>query len=232
MNNSWLILADEFSKDYIIDLGNSLHKERESGKEIYPREEDVFAAFRYTPLEEVKVVIVGQDPYHQPNQAHGLSFSVHSGVQVPPSLTNIFKEITSDMCDPSVPCGDPNRNFTSKNGCLIPWAQQGVFLLNRVLTVEDGRPGSHHGRGWEEFTDRIIDEINKSREHVVFMLWGSHAQKKWIIAIDRRRHLVLSAPHPSPLSADRGFFGCRHFSRANRYLVSHGKSPINWFDVD
>lgn len=223
MDHSWKeVLTDEFDNDYIVELGQFILQERERGKIIYPNDEDIFAAFHFTSFDQIKVVIVGQDPYHQPNQAHGLSFSVRSGVELPRSLVNIFTEIQNDI----------GGNFPQGKGCLIPWAQQGVLLLNRVLTVEKGRAGSHHGRGWEEFTDRIIEEINKQRENVVFLLWGTQAQKRWIVEIDRRRHLVLSTAHPSPLSAHRGFFGCRHFSRTNRYLIEHGKSPIDWLDVE
>ena len=180
------------------------------------------------PLEDVRVVIIGQDPYHGPNQAHGLCFSVQPGVEEPPSLLNIFQEINSDMADPSVPGGRADGRLNPGRGCLTSWARQGVLLLNAVLTVERGRAGSHQGRGWETFTDRIVEVLNAQRDGLVFMLWGSYAQKKGAI-VDRSRHCVLSSPHPSPLSAHRGFFGCRHFSKANQYLVAHGKPPIDWF---
>ena len=176
-------------------------------------------------------MIIGQDPYHGPDQAHGLCFSVQRGVAEPPSLLNIFQEINTDMVDPSVPGGRADGHLRPGHGCLTPWARQGVLLLNAVLTVERGRAGSHQGRGWETFTDRIVEVLNAQCEGLVFMLWGTYAQKKGAI-VDRTRHCVLSGPHPSPLSAHRGFFGCRHFSKANRYLVAHGKPPIDWFAVE
>jgi uracil-DNA glycosylase len=169
-----------------------------------------------TPFNKVKVVILGQDPYHGPGQAHGLCFSVQDGVPLPPSLLNIYKELEVDLGS-SRPVG----------GNLQHWAEQGVLLINAVLTVERGRAGAHQGKGWEKFTDRIVSELNESRDGLVFMLWGSYAMKKGAM-IDRSRHLVLTAPHPSPLSAHRGFFGCRHFSKANTWLEQHGQSPINW----
>ena len=183
---------------------------------IYPPGKQIFSALDQTAFENVKVVILGQDPYHGPGQAHGLCFSVAPGVQKPPSLQNIYKEIERDL-----------GIAPSQNGCLLAWAQQGVLLLNAVLTVEHAQAGSHQGKGWELFTDRIVSLLNEQREHLVFMLWGSYAQKKGAI-IDRHRHLVLESPHPSPLSAHRGFFGNKHFSSANRYLTEHGVSPINW----
>lgn len=232
LDDSWKnVLIDEFDQDYMVTLRGFLLEEKRARKVVYPRGEDIFAALDLTPVEAVKVVIIGQDPYHGPNQAHGLCFSVQSGVQEPPSLVNIFSEIAQDMHDPSVPGGDPNGRFPAGNGCLMPWARQGVLLLNAVLTVERGQAGSHRDRGWERFTDRVVAELNERGEGIVFMLWGSYAQKKGA-SIDRHRHLVLSAPHPSPLSAHRGFFGCRHFSQANRYLAAQGKTPINWFDVE
>ena len=183
---------------------------------IYPPGKQIFSALDQTAFENVKVVILGQDPYHGPGQAHGLCFSVAPGVQKPPSLQNIYKEIERDL-----------GIAPSQNGCLLAWAQQGVLLLNAVLTVEHAQAGSHQGKGWELFTDRIVSLLNEQREHLVFMLWGSYAQKKGAI-IDRHLHLVLESPHPSPLSAHRGFFGNKHFSSANRYLTEHGVSPINW----
>jgi uracil-DNA glycosylase len=171
----------------------------------------------------VKVVIVGQDPYHGPGQAHGLCFSVTGGVEHPPSLVNIFREINDEL-------GSAEHRLDGQRGCLEPWARQGVLLLNAVLTVEHGRAGSHQGRGWETFTDRIIDILNEQREGLVFLLWGSYAQKKGM-RVDRRRHAVFTAPHPSPLSAHRGFFGCNHFREANHWLETHGERPIDWFDV-
>ncbi|MFW5447479.1 MAG: uracil-DNA glycosylase, partial [Methylophagaceae bacterium] len=187
-----------------------------SEKVIYPHSSNWFHALEATPLDEVKVVILGQDPYHQPNQAHGLCFSVLPGVKAPPSLVNMYKELQSDLgIDPV------------NHGYLESWAKQGVLLLNAVLTVEDSNANAHQGKGWEQFTDKIIATVNERCENVVFMLWGSYAQKKGAM-IDGTRHLVLKAPHPSPLSAYRGFFGCQHFSKANTYLQQHGRQTINW----
>ncbi|EGL56088.1 uracil DNA glycosylase [Methylophaga aminisulfidivorans MP] len=214
---SWqAVLAAEFNAPYMQDLKAFLRQEKDQQKKIYPHSADWFHALETTPLDEVKVVILGQDPYHQPGQAHGLCFSVKPGVKVPPSLVNIYKELESDLGVTPV-----------KHGYLESWAKQGVLLLNAVLTVEDSNANAHQGKGWEQFTDKVIETINERCEHVVFMLWGSYAQKKGSV-IDLQRHLVLKAPHPSPLSAHRGFLGCRHFSQANDYLVQHGKSPINW----
>lgn len=193
-----------------------LQQEKKAGKQIFPSGEEMFNAFAHTPLDRVKVVILGQDPYHGEGQAHGLCFSVRPGVRVPPSLQNIFKEIHSELGFP-IP----------GHGHLTAWADQGVLLLNSVLSVECARAASHQGKGWETFTDRVIDVINRQCESVVFMLWGSYAQRKGAI-IDRTRHCVLSAPHPSPLSAHRGFFGCGHFLAANEYLLAHHKDPIDW----
>ncbi len=197
-------------------LGAFLRAEKQAGKTIYPPGGEIFAAFAHTPFDRVKVVILGQDPYHGAGQAHGLCFSVRPGVPAPPSLVNVFKEIRSDLG--IAPPG---------HGCLTAWAERGVLLLNTVLTVEQGRAASHRGKGWEGFTDHVIDVLNDGREHLVFLLWGSHAGSK-ASRIDSRRHDVLRAPHPSPLSAHRGFFGCRHFSRANRYLAEHDQVPIDW----
>lgn len=183
---------------------------------IYPPGPLIFNALNSTPFGKVKVVILGQDPYHGPGQAHGLCFSVPDGVPPPPSLLNIFQEIADDL-------GAPRPH----SGNLQCWADQGVLLLNAVLTVERGNAGAHQGKGWERFTDRIVAELNEHRDGLVFLLWGSHAMKKGA-AIDRSRHLVLTAPHPSPLSAHRGFLGCRHFSTANRWLEEHGQAPIRW----
>ena len=231
LHESWKrVLLSEFEKPYMAKLREFLVKERGQRKTIYPRGPEIFAALDLTPLEEVRVVVIGQDPYHGPNQAHGLCFSVQKGVPEPPSLLNIFQEINADMRDPDVPGGNPAGQLGPGNGCLRGWADQGVLLLNAVLTVERGRAGSHAGRGWETFTDRIVEVLNEYREGLVFMLWGSYAQKKGAI-VDRQRHCVLTSPHPSPLSAHRGFFGCRHFSRANQYLVSQGQAPIDWFAV-
>lgn len=214
------VLAQEKKQSYFIDTLASVAKERAAGKTVYPPQKEVFNAFRLTELGEVKVVILGQDPYHGPNQAHGLAFSVLPGVAIPPSLVNIYKELTSDI-----------PGFTApRHGFLESWAKQGVMLLNTVLTVEAGQAHSHARFGWETFTDNVITAINQHREGVVFLLWGSHAQKKGAI-IDRKRHHVLQAPHPSPLSAHRGFFGCRHFSQTNEWLLQHGEQPIDWTPV-
>ena len=214
---SWLAqLAGEFEQDYMQALRRFLLSEKQAGKRVFPPGEEMFAAFDHTPLDQVKVVILGQDPYHGEGQAHGLCFSVRQGVAIPPSLQNIYKELHADL------------GFTIPgHGCLTQWADQGVLLLNSVLSVECARAASHQGQGWETFTDRVIEVINREREAVVFMLWGSYAQRKGAV-IDARRHCVLKAPHPSPLSAHRGFFGCRHFSAANRYLESRGEAPVDW----
>lgn len=202
--------------DELGSLSDFLDSRRQDGVVIYPNEDDVFSAFRFTDFHNVKVVVLGQDPYHGENQAHGLSFSVPPTVKVPPSLVNIYKELTSDLGIQPV-----------SHGCLIPWAQQGVLLLNSVMTVEAGRPNSHKGKGWEKFTDAVIELINSEHRNVVFLLWGAYAQKKGK-KIDRQKHCVLESVHPSPLSVYRGFFGCQHFSKANRYLIKNGKQPINW----
>ncbi len=209
-------LASEFSSDYMIRLRAFLLAEKQQGKVVYPPGPQIFNAFEHTPFDQVKVVILGQDPYHGPGQAHGLCFSVPEGVKPPPSLINIFKEISRDFGTPM-----------SRNGNLEHWADQGVLLLNATLTVLQGQAGAHQGKGWERFTDAVIDRLNRQRDGLVFMLWGSYAQKKGAL-IDRQRHLVLTAPHPSPLSAHRGFIGCGHFSKANEYLRSHGKQPVVW----
>lgn len=217
LESSWLKeLEEEFHKDYMKNLKQFLLQEKQAGKEIYPPGDAIFQALNSTPLDKVKVVILGQDPYHGPGQAHGLCFSVQPGVPVPPSLQNIYKEIQADLgiSPPS-------------HGYLVPWAEQGVLLLNAVLTVEKHLAASHRSKGWELFTDRVIEVINRKKEEVVFLLWGSYAQKKGAV-IDRQRHLVLEAPHPSPLSAHRGFLGCRHFSKTNHYLEQHGLEGINW----
>jgi uracil-DNA glycosylase len=197
-------------------LAQFLRAEKQAGKRIYPPGPEIFAAFEHTPFEAVRVVILGQDPYHGAGQAHGLCFSVRPGVRVPPSLENIFKEIQRE---PGIPRPD--------HGCLTPWAERGVLLLNSVLTVEDGRAGAHANRGWEGFTDAAIDALNREREGLVFLLWGSYAQRKGQL-IDARRHCVLKSVHPSPLSAHRGFLGCGHFAAANRYLRDRGEPPIDW----
>lgn len=224
---SWkAALATEFEQPYMGELRAFLAAEKQQGKVIYPPGAEIFAALDATPLPQVRAVIIGQDPYHGPGQAHGMCFSVRPGQRLPPSLENIFKEVVADVGRSDAP---PDRRHPDwpANGSLIGWAQQGVLLLNAVLTVERGRAGAHQGRGWERFTDRVVETVAAERDHVVFLLWGSHAQKKGQ-QIDRSRHEVLTAPHPSPLSAHRGFFGCRHFSRANRYLLAHEQPTIDW----
>ena len=217
LHPSWLEpLRGEFAQAYMAELKRFLLTEKQQGKRIFPKGSEWFRALDLTPLDQVRVVILGQDPYHGPNQAHGLCFSVKHGVQPPPSLVNIFKELKSDLGIEPAP-----------HGFLEHWAKQGVLLLNSVLTVEMSRAASHRDRGWERFTDAIIREVNARAEPVVFMLWGSYAQKKAAF-VDTSRHLVLKAPHPSPLSAHSGFFGCRHFSRANAFLESRGLAPIDW----
>lgn len=214
---SWQkVLTSEFDQPYMLSLKQFLRAEKDLGKVIYPHSSNWFHALEVSPLDEVKVVILGQDPYHQPNQAHGLCFSVLPGIKTPPSLVNMYKELHSDLGIEPV-----------NHGYLETWAQQGVLLINAVLTVEDSHANAHQGKGWEQFTDKIIATVNEQCEHVVFMLWGSYAQKKGAM-IDHSRHLVLKAPHPSPLSAYRGFFGCQHFSKANAYLQQHGKRTIDW----
>jgi uracil-DNA glycosylase len=200
----------------MVTLRQFLLERKRLGAVIYPPGELIFNALNTTPFEAVKVVILGQDPYHGPGQAHGLCFSVPPDVANPPSLVNIYKELATDL-----------GVVPPSGGNLQPWAEQGVLLLNAVLTVERGQAASHQGKGWERFTDRVVSELNDGREDLVFMLWGSYAIKKGAV-IDRNRHLVLTAPHPSPLSAHRGFFGCRHFSRTNEWLVTHGQAPIEW----
>lgn len=213
---SWkTVLAGEFEKEYFLNLTKFVHEEYRTAQ-IFPPGRQIFAAFDATPFNDVKVVILGQDPYHDVNQANGLCFSVNNGVAFPPSLLNIFKEIKSDI-GTEIP----------QNGDLSRWARQGVLLLNATLTVRAHMAGSHQGHGWETFTDAVIAHLAREREHLVFLLWGSYAIKKGAF-IDRTRHLVLTSPHPSPLSAHRGFFGNHHFSRANEYLVTHGKTPIVW----
>lgn len=213
----WLShLKGEFDKPYMRELSSFLRDQKARGHIIYPHGDHIFAAFNTTPFDTVKVVILGQDPYHGPNQAHGLSFSVPKGVPIPPSLINIYKELQTDLnCQ------------TPEHGNLTYWAEQGVLLLNSVLTVEHSKAASHQGKGWEEFTDQIVRVLNAQSENLVFLLWGAYAQRKGRV-IDRERHLVLEGPHPSPLSAYRGFFGCQHFSMTNEYLQSHGKTEIDW----
>ena len=209
-------LAAEFDQPYMCELQNFLQQQGAAGQVIFPASENIFNAFNAAPLNEVKVVILGQDPYHGAGQAHGLSFSVLPGTKPPPSLVNIYKELVRDL-GVSVPA----------HGCLQTWANQGVLLLNSVLTVNQGQAGSHAKRGWERFTDRAIELVSNQNEAVVFMLWGASAQKKQVF-IDDSKHLVIRAPHPSPLSVYRGFLGCNHFSLANEYLSQRGILPISW----
>jgi uracil-DNA glycosylase len=217
LEQSWLAdLSAEFELPYMLSLESFLLSEQRAGKHIFPKGDEIFAAFAHAPLDRLKVVILGQDPYHGEGQAHGLCFSVRPGVVVPPSLKNIYKELHNEL---GLPVPD--------HGNLTAWADQGVLLLNSVLSVECGKAASHQGRGWELFTDKVIELINCKREGVVFMLWGSYAQRKGAI-IDSSRHCVLKAPHPSPLSAYRGFFGCGHFVAANKYLAERGEAPVDW----
>lgn len=213
-------LKDELAEPYLTSLAAFVAKERTGQHPIYPPQELVFNAFWQTPFDKVKVLIMGQDPYHGPGQAHGLSFSVPIGVPPPPSLQNIFKELTADV------------GFSPVNhGCLIKWAKQGVMLLNATLTVRQGEPLSHHKKGWEQFTDTVIEKLCLREDPVVFMLWGKSAQEKCKKIKDlgiSSRHILLTAPHPSPLSAHQGFFGCKHFSQCNSLLIKQGKEPIDW----
>ncbi|MDD6003395.1 MAG: uracil-DNA glycosylase [Bacteroidales bacterium] len=216
IEESWKkALADEFNKPYFEQL-TAFVKSEYATTTVYPEGKNIFNAFNLCPLPNVKVVIIGQDPYHEPRQAHGLCFSVQDGVEFPPSLQNIFKEIESDLGTP-VP----------QSGNLERWARQGVFLLNSILTVRAHQAASHANKGWETFTDEVIKQISDKTENVVFMLWGNYAKVKGKV-IDTKKHLILNTVHPSPLSVYRGFFGCKHFSRANQYLTEHGKTPINW----
>lgn len=217
IEESWKrVLADEFDKDYFIKLTDFVRGEYLAGKQIYPLAKNIFNAFNLCPFDKVRVVIIGQDPYHEPGQAHGLCFSVPNGITPPPSLVNIYKEIADDTGRPS-----------ATNGDLTSWAQQGVLLLNSTLTVAAHLAASHAGRGWEQFTDAVIRTLATGRSGLVYMLWGSYAQKKAEF-VDGDKNLVLKSVHPSPLSAYRGFFGCKHFSRANEYLVAQGQEPIIW----
>ena len=217
IEQSWKdVLADEFEKDYFVRLTDFVRGEYLAGKQIYPAPKNIFNAFNLCPFQDVRVVIIGQDPYHEPGQAHGLCFSVPDGITPPPSLVNIYKEIETDIGRPSKTHGD-----------LTSWANQGVLLLNSTLTVMAHAAASHAGRGWEEFTDAVIRALAARRSDLVYMLWGSYAQKKAAI-VDETKNLVLKSVHPSPLSAYRGFFGCKHFSKANEYLISQGKQPIDW----
>ena len=217
LEESWKeALGSEFSSPYMQELKTFLMAEKAAGKRIFPRGPDYFRALDLTPIDRVRVVILGQDPYHGAGQAHGLCFSVQPGVRIPPSLVNIYKELQSDLGIPP-----------ARHGFLESWARQGVLLLNSVLTVEEARAASHQGRGWERFTDQVIRVVNERVDHCVFLLWGSYAQKKASF-VDRDRHLVLKSPHPSPLSAHQGFLGCRHFSQANDWLDKMGRGRINW----
>lgn len=220
LEQSWLDrVGGEFEQPYMQNLKAFLQAEKEAGRVIYPKGPEIFNAMNTTPFDAVKVVIIGQDPYHGPDQAHGLAFSVRRGIPVPPSLVNIYKEIESTF-----------GTKMPRHGDLTGWARQGVLLLNATLTVQQANAGSHQKRGWEEFTDAVIRAVNERHEHVVFMLWGSYAQKKGAF-IDRKKHLVLQAPHPSPLSAHRGFLGCGHFKKTNDYLVAKGRAPIDWMSI-
>ncbi len=217
LSQGWLdVIGGEFDRPYMAQLRQFLQDEKARGKIIYPKGAEIFNAMNTTSFDGVRVVIIGQDPYHGEGQAHGLCFSVRRGVAIPPSLINIYKEIEAEYGVKMPPHGD-----------LTGWAKQGVLLLNATLTVQKANAGSHQRRGWEEFTDAVIRAINEKREHVVFLLWGSYAQKKGAL-IDRSKHLVLQAPHPSPLSAHRGFLGCGHFKKANDYLAANGATPIDW----
>ena len=216
---SWLaVLVNEFEKDHMLKLKQFLKEEKDAGHTIYPKSSNIFAALNITPFDKVKVVILGQDPYHGPNQAHGLSFSVQKGVQVPPSLQNIYKELATDIPGFTIP----------RTGDLTEWAQQGVLLLNATLTVRAAMAGSHQKKGWEKFTDTIIKKISDEKKGVVFILWGNYAQSKAEL-IDVDKHLIIKSTHPSPLAVSRGgFFGSKPFSRANEYLEKQGEKPINW----
>lgn len=216
MEESWKeMLAAEFKKDYFTALAQRI-REAYLSSAVFPPPSQIFNAFALCPFDQVRVVILGQDPYHAKGQAHGLSFSVQEGVGVPPSLQNIYKEIHDDIGSPIPRSGDLTR-----------WAEQGVLLLNATLTVQEKSPGSHQRYGWETFTDAVIRTVSEQKEHVVFLLWGKYAQEKSLL-IDANKHLILKAPHPSPFSAHSGFFGCRHFSKANTYLTEHGLRPIIW----
>lgn len=217
LEESWkFALEGEFSEAYMADLKRFLVAEKQAGKRIFPKGSEYFRALDLTPLDEVKVVILGQDPYHGFGQAHGLCFSVQPGVRTPPSLVNIYKEMQADLGIPP-----------AKHGFLESWAEQGVLLLNSVLTVEEGQAAAHQGKGWEKFTDAVIRTVNDECDGIVFILWGSYAQKKAAF-VDQERHLVLKSAHPSPLSAHNGFLGSRPFSKANEYLQSIGKDPVDW----
>ncbi|WP_158827839.1 uracil-DNA glycosylase [Mucilaginibacter lacusdianchii] len=215
---SWLeVLHDEFEKDYMLKLKAFLKQEKDAGETVYPKSSNIFNAFKHTPFNKLKVVILGQDPYHGANQAFGLSFAVQKGITVPPSLKNIYKELQTDISGFTIP----------NHGDLTEWADQGVLLLNATLTVRAGKPGSHQKKGWEIFTDTVIRKISEQKEGVVFLLWGKFAQAKSEL-IDADKHHILTAAHPSPYSADSGFFGCHHFSKTNTILEKEGDAPIDW----
>ena len=215
---SWAdLLAVEKQQDYFKDTLEFIQHRRDEGIVVYPPKDEVFSAFDVTPFDKIKVVIIGQDPYHGPNQAHGLCFSVKPGIKPPPSLANMYKELATDIEGFEIP----------QHGYLQPWAEQGVFLLNTVLTVEQGQAHSHKHLGWEKFTDKVIEKLSEHGDGIIFLLWGGHAQKKGK-KIAQDKHFLLKAPHPSPLSVYRGFYGCKHFSKTNRLLIQQGKSPIDW----
>ena len=215
--SDWMdVLGEEFLKDYMVNLRAFLAAEISQKKILYPHGKDIFSAFDLTPFQKVKVIIIGQDPYHGPGQAHGLSFSVRPGVRVPPSLQNIYKELESDLGIKPV-C----------HGYLESWAKEGVLMLNNVLTVEKSKAGSHQNKGWEHFTDKVVEILNEQKENLVFLLWGAHAQRKGE-KLNRKRHLVLESPHPSPFSAHRGFLGNKHFSKVNLYLDKMGLKKVDW----
>jgi len=217
MHESWkTALKAEFEKPYFAELKRFLQAEKAAGKTIYPPGSLIFNAFNSTPFDQVRIVILGQDPYHGPGQAHGLCFSVQHGVKPPPSLVNIYKELQSDV-----------GITLPTHGCLQSWTTQGVFLLNAILTVEANKPASHQKKGWEEFTNAAIQQLSLQREGLIFMLWGNFAQQKAAL-IDERKHTILKAPHPSPFSAHTGFLGCGHFSKANAILTARGETPVNW----
>ncbi len=227
LEESWKnALQSEFRASYMARLRGFLIEEIRLGKRVHPPMSKIFLALDLCPLDKVRVVIIGQDPYHGPGQAHGLCFSVNPGVRPPPSLVHIIDEIQSDL---GVQADESSTS--SDRGCLVPWAKQGVLLLNSVLTVVEGRAGSHQGLGWERFTDQVVSVVNDQCNDVVFLLWGAAAKRKAEI-VDRDKHFVLEAPHPSPLSAHRGFLGCRHFSKANRFLVEKGHSEIDWLAIE
>jgi len=217
IDQSWIpYLGEQFEADYFNSLKQSLQEEKQNGYTVYPRGKEIFRAFNETPFDQVKVVIIGQDPYHGPKQANGLCFSVHKGIKFPPSLMNIFHEIQNDLGINIPPHGD-----------LEKWSHQGVLLLNAMLTVRAGEAGSHRKLGWENFTNGVIEQVSQQKEGVIFMLWGKFAQEKQAL-INEDQHFILEAPHPSPFSANRGFFGCGHFSKANEILKSIGRSPVDW----